>query len=69
MLRNVNYSCFAERERGRKEAEGPEKSCSFRILHGERLFRPRHISAADQQRRFTYRMAARCQRGPHRRGV
>ena len=48
MLRNVNYSCFAETARGRKEAEGPERSCSVRILHDERPFRPRHISAAAQ---------------------
>jgi hypothetical protein len=48
MLINVNYSCFAERERGRKEAEGPEKSFSFRILHAERPFRPCHIYAAVQ---------------------
>jgi len=47
-LRNVNYSCFAERERERKEAEGPERSCSFRILNAERPLRPRHISAAAQ---------------------
>ena len=48
MLRNVNYSCFAERAGGRKETEGPEKSCSVRILHDERPFRPRHISSAAQ---------------------
>ena len=45
MLKNVNYSCFTERERGRKETEGPEKSCSFLILHAERPFRPCHICA------------------------
>ena len=44
-LRNVNYSCFAERERGRKGTEGPERSCCFDILHAERPFYPRHIAA------------------------
>jgi len=48
MLRNVNYLCFAGKESDRKETEGPERSCSVRILHVERPFHPRHISAAAQ---------------------
>ena len=48
ILINVNYWCFAEREGGRKEAEGPERSCSVGILHAELPFRPRHIYAAVQ---------------------
>jgi hypothetical protein len=59
MLRNVKYSCFSERERGHKDAEGPEKSRSVRILHDERPFRPRHIFTARQTRRVTYPMATR----------
>jgi hypothetical protein len=48
MLSNVKYSCFAERESGHNDAEGPEKSRSVRILHDERPVRPRHIPAAAQ---------------------
>jgi hypothetical protein len=40
--------CVAEREEDQTGAKGPERYFSVRILHVERTFRSRNISAAAQ---------------------